>query len=158
MKPHQSILSALCFILAVASASGQAPEPITGASKPNVLVLLMDDLGYNELGCFGHAELRTPNADRLAQEGIRLTSFYCSAPSCSPSRAGLLTGRIPARYGIDQPIGEGTSKVFLSNREITLATLLKQANYATGHFGKWHLNGSLSDAKQPQPNDHGFDF
>jgi len=127
-----------------------------GARKPNFVVLLCDDLGYGDLQCFGHAAIQTPCLDRLATEGMRLTDFYASAPVCSPSRAGLLTGRTPYRLGIRDWI-PANSPMHVRREEATVATLLKSAGYATCHVGKWHCNGRFNSPDQPQPGDHGFD-
>ncbi|HOA75181.1 MAG TPA: sulfatase [Phycisphaerae bacterium] len=125
-------------------------------ARPNILVILCDDLGYGDLACYGHPVIRTPHLDRLAAQGMRLTSCYSAAPVCSPSRAGLLTGRNPNRFGVYDWI-PGNSPMHMGRNEITLAQLLKQAGYATCHVGKWHCNGMFNRADQPQPNDHGFD-
>ncbi len=124
--------------------------------KANFVVILCDDLGYGDLGCFGHPHIKTPNLDKLAGEGVRLTDCYAGAPVCSPSRAGLLTGRIPNRLGIYDWIPQG-SPMHLRASEITVATLLKKAGYQTCHSGKWHCNGKFNSPDQPQPGDHGFD-
>lgn len=124
-------------------------------NRPNFVVLLCDDLGYGDLASFGHPHIRTPNLDRLAAQGIRLTSCYSSAPVCSSSRAGLLTGRTPSRVGVYDWIPDN-HLVHLPQSEITVATLLKNANYDTAHVGKWHCNGKFNSDAQPQPDDHGF--
>lgn len=129
---------------------------LAAVSPPNVVVIYADDLGYGDLGIYGHHTIETPNLDRLAGEGMRFTSFYAPSPLCSPSRAGLLTGRTPFRTGIRSWIPEGTP-VHLGEREITLATLLKRQGYETFLGGKWHLNAGLHLDDQPQPDDHGFD-
>lgn len=126
------------------------------APRPNLLVILCDDLGYGDLSCFGHPHIRTPNLDRLANEGIRLTNCYAAAPVCSPSRVGLLTGRNPNRAGIYDWIPQGHA-MHLSSDERTIATMLRDSGYQTGLFGKWHCNGRFNQPTQPQPNDHGFD-
>jgi arylsulfatase A len=128
--------------------------PAAGADKPNIVVLLCDDLGYGDLGCFAHPQMRTPHLDRLAAQGVRLTHCYSSSPVCSPSRAGLLTGRVPNRLGIRDWIPAG-SGVFLRPGEVTIAQLLKEAGYRTCHAGKWHLN-SKTDGSEPTPGDAGF--
>src|SRR5581483_421790 len=92
------------------------------AGKPNVVLLLCDDLGYGDLGCFAHPEVRTPHLDKLAAEGLKLTHCYSSAPVCSPSRAGLLTGRVPNRLGIRDWI-PADSGVYLRPSEVTVARL-----------------------------------
>ncbi len=127
------------------------------AKQPNIIVILCDDLGYGDLGCFGHPRIKTPNLDRLAGEGLRLTDCYAGAPVCSPSRAGLLTGRIPNRLGIYDWIPPN-SPMHLRSTEVTVATLLKKAGYETCHVGKWHCNGKFNSPDQPQPGDHGFDY
>jgi arylsulfatase A len=125
--------------------------------KPNILFILTDDLGYGDLGCFGHPSIQTPTLDSLATAGAKFTDCYSSAPVCSPSRCGMLTGRIPHRLGIDDWIPAG-SPVHLRKEEITIAQLLKKAGYATCHVGKWHCNGKFNNPRQqPQPNDAGFD-
>ncbi|MCS7045907.1 MAG: sulfatase-like hydrolase/transferase [Gemmataceae bacterium] len=137
--------------------SEQMPDPaVRQVRRPNFLIILCDDLGYGDLGCFGHPQIRTPNLDRLAQRGLRLTDCYAAAPVCSPSRAGLLTGRIPTRTGVHTWISEN-NPMHLPATEITLATLLRRLGYRTAHVGKWHLNGYFNSPKQPQPHDHGFE-
>jgi arylsulfatase A len=136
-----------------ASPARAAAPPV--APRPNVVVLLCDDLGYGDLGCFGHPVLQTPHLDRLAAGGLKLTACYAASPVCSPSRAGLLTGRSPQRAGILDwiPLNSGT---FLRRDEVTVAALLKAAGYRTAHVGKWHLNSRM-DGSEPTPGDHGFD-
>jgi arylsulfatase A len=129
-------------------------------NDPNVIILLADDLGYGDLGCFGHPTIKTPNLDRLAKDGLRLTSFYSAAPVCSPSRAGLLTGRVPQRDGINDWIKENSS-VFLPTETPTIATTLRLFGYQTAMFGKWHLNGKLTKTgkdDQASPSEHGFAY
>jgi len=126
------------------------------AIKTSFVVILCDDLGYGDLGCFGHPHIKTPHLDQMARDGLRLTDCYAGAPVCSPSRAGLLTGRIPNRLGVYDWIPPN-SPMHLQASEITLATLLKKAGYQTCHVGKWHCNGRFNSPDQPQPNDHGFD-
>src|SRR5690606_24715829 len=125
--------------------------------RPNFLVILADDLGYGDLACYGHPTIRTPALDRLATQGARFTSFYAAAPVCSPSRAGLLTGRNPNRTGVYDWIPHG-HPMHLPRSEITLAHLLRRAGYATGHFGKWHCNARFNRRQQPTPGDMGFDY
>lgn len=126
-------------------------------SQPNILLVYVDDLGYGDLGSFGHPVIQTPNIDRLAADGLVLTNYYAPSALCSPSRAGLLTGRIPYRTGIKSWIPEGTD-IYLREEEVTLAEVVKSAGYATALIGKWHLNSDLGSGKEPQPTDQGFDY
>jgi arylsulfatase A len=138
--------------------SGGTEKPAYSAEKgsvPNIVLILADDLGYGDLGCYGNKVVQTPNLDRFAREGLRLTSCYAAAANCSPSRAGLMTGRTPTRVGIHNWIPM-LSPMHLRQEEITIATLLKKAGYDTAHVGKWHLNGMFNLPGQPQPDDHGF--
>jgi arylsulfatase A len=135
--------------------SGQSVPEISG-SKPNILIVLCDDLGYGDLSCYGHPHIKTPNLDKLATEGIKLTDCYAAAPVCSPARAGMLTGRTPYRCGIYDWI-PANNPMHLKKEEKTVASLLKDSGYATCHSGKWHCNGKFNSPEQPQPNDHGFE-
>lgn len=134
--------------------------------KPNFIVILCDDLGWGDLGCYGHPHIQTPHLDRLAAGGIRFTNAYSAAVVCSPSRAGLLTGRNPNRAGIydwipeaNQPIqavDHRRSMVHLQRDETTLPKLFSNAGYSTALVGKWHCNAAFNRPEQPQPNDLGF--
>ncbi len=124
------------------------------AAKPNVIVIMADDQGSVDLGCYGATDLHTPHTDALAGQGVRFTQFYSGAPVCSPSRACLLTGRYPVRAGVpgncaSQRGGKGA----LPDTEVTLAEMFKAAGYATAHIGKWHLGYT----PETQPNAQGFD-
>jgi len=130
--------------------------PQIDKNRPNILLVLCDDLGYGDLACYGHPLIKTPNIDHFAKEGLRLTDCYSAAANCSPSRTGLMTGRTPHRVGIHNWIPHN-SVMHVRKREITVATLLRQSGYATCHVGKWHLNGLFNQVGQPQPPDHGFD-
>lgn len=138
-----------------ADAEAQSGLEKTAGSKPNVVVIFCDDLGYGDLGVFGHPTIRTPNLDRMASEGQKWTQFYAAASVCTPSRAGLLTGRYPIRSGL-----AGRPRVLfewsaggIPESEITLAEQLKKAGYATAAVGKWHLGHT--DGHLPTQN--GFD-
>jgi arylsulfatase A len=137
--------------LTSARSDSEIPE-----SRPNILIVLCDDLGYGDLGCYGHPHIKTPNLDKLAAEGMKLTDCYATAPVCSPARAGMLTGRTPHRCGIYDWIS-GNNPMHLRKQEQTVATLLRDGGYATCHSGKWHCNGKFNSPEQPQPDDHGFD-
>lgn len=160
-----------------------APTAAVPARKPNFIVILADDLGYGDLSSYGSRAISTPNLDQLAADGVRFTESYSSAPVCSPSRAGLMTGRYPLRTGITYVIfaSNVTTKqrmkltsVRVATRigagdfhdswvsgipasEITLPEALRVAGYATGMVGKWHL-GDFSDDPSFLPTRHGFDF
>jgi arylsulfatase len=123
--------------------------------KPNIIFILADDIGYTELGSYGGGKVRgfsTHNLDRMADEGMRLTSFY-SEPSCTPTRAALMTGRHPVRIGMLGVLFPGTSGMGLVDEEVTVAELLSKAGYHTGMFGKWHLG----DDPGMTPIEQGFD-
>ncbi len=132
------------------------PAPVHAAA-PNVVLFLADDLGYGDLGCFGHPLIKTPNLDAFARQGARLTQCYAASAVCSPSRAALLTGRTPHRNGVFTWLAAG-SEAHLRKTEITLPWLLQRGGYATCHSGKWHLNGLFNHPAQPQPGDHGYDW
>ena len=149
------VVSALALSLLFRAMSATAAEE-DRPHRPNVVVVLADDLGYGDLACYGHPTIKSPHLDRFASEGIRFTSCYASAANCSPSRTGLMTGRTPYRVGIHNWI-PFMSPMHVGAGEITVATLLRKAGYATCHAGKWHLNGLFNLPGQPQPNDHGFD-
>lgn len=120
--------------------------------SPNIVVIFMDDLGYGDLSSYGALDYRTPNIDRMATEGIRFTNFLAAQAVCSASRAALLTGCYSNRIGFSGALFPN-AKVGISSDEMTIAELLKQKNYATAIFGKWHLG----DAKKFLPLQHGFD-
>ncbi len=138
--------------------AGTAPFATKAASphqdsRPNFVIILTDDQGYQDVGCYGSPDIRTPNLDRMAAEGVRFTDFYVAAPLCSPSRAALLTGCYPQRVSITSVL-HPHSKIGLHPSEITIADMLKARGYATACIGKWHL-GHLSPFL---PTRHGFDY
>ena len=127
------------------------------ANPPNIIVIFCDDLGYGDLACFGHPTIATPHLDRMAAEGIKLTQFYSAAPVCTPSRAALLTGRLPMRSGMcsnKRRVLFPNSNGGLPANEVTLAEQLKFAGYATACIGKWHLGHH----SQFLPTNNGFDY
>jgi len=170
MKP--SLLIAAVCLTALAS-------PAQEAARPNVLLILADDLGARDLACFGSTFYETPNLDRLASRGVRLTNAYAASPLCSPTRTSILTGQNPARVGITAPVchlpavqlekrlmpAGPTNRVQLASSLTrlrpsyrTLAESLREAGYATAHFGKWHLGQNLAAGDAYEPKDQGFDF
>ncbi len=120
--------------------------------KPNVIIIFTDDQGYQDIGCFGSPDIKTPHLDKMAEEGIKLTDFYAAQAVCSASRAGLLTGCYPNRLGVHGAFMPN-SKQGLNFSETTLAEMLKAIDYKTGIFGKWHLG----DHPDFMPNNQGFD-
>ena len=130
---------------------------LSAKDLPNIVLIYTDDLGYGDLGSYGHPLIQTPNIDKLANEGLKLTNYYAPSALCSPSRAGLLTGRTPYRTGIKSWIPED-SGVYLHDAEITLAEILKGRGYRTALIGKWHLNSGLDKENEVQPLDQGFDY
>jgi arylsulfatase A len=126
--------------------------------RPNILIMIADDMGYADLGCYG-GSAHTSHLDRLASKGVLFTDFYAAAPNCSPSRAGLLTGRAPSRVGI-YSYRPPAHPMHLRDEEITIAEVLSGAGYQTAHFGKWHLGalGHDSILQHPQPSDQGFEY
>lgn len=141
-------------LLGAAAVAAIAPAQRPAAGKPpNVLLILIDDMGYADVGCYGAKDIRTPNIDRLAREGVRLTDGYSNGPVCTPTRCGLLTGRYQQRFGLEWALGPGVKGYGLAAENRTIARYLKDAGYRTGMFGKWHLG------YEPEvgPNRHGFD-
>jgi arylsulfatase A len=151
---HQQLLLITWLVFVCCSVILPAIGKQRAAPSPNFVIILADDLGYGDLGCYGHPRIKTPNLDKLAKQGLRLTSYYSGAPVCSPSRAALLTGRIPQRDGIGDWIPEN-SNIYLPSETTTLAKILSRINYTTAMSGKWHLNGKM-DGSQPTPGEHGF--
>ena len=134
-----------------------AATSLSAASRPNVVFLLADDLGYRDIGCYG-GPVKTPVLDKLAAGGVRFTDFHSGAPGCSHSRASFLTGRHHYRAGVYSVITERLHKMHLLKSETTIAEVLKENGYATAHFGKWHLGMPVQNRKNPTPADHGFDY
>jgi arylsulfatase A len=151
MKRYRHVLVALVF--SIVSLIG---VQLRADDRPNIVVILCDDLGYGDLQNYGHPHIKTPHLNRLAEDGIRFTDFYSAAPVCSPSRVGLMTGRSPNRAGVYDWIPAGKA-IHLRSSEVTLAQLLQRSDYATCMSGKWHCNGKFNSPEQPQPNDAGFD-
>ena len=131
---------------------GSAFERTSSVDKPNVVIVFCDDVGYADVGVFGAKGYETPNIDRMAAEGVKFTDFYAAAPSCTPSRAALMTGCYPQRVSLPNVIGP-SAKIGISDDEQTIAEVLKPLGYATACYGKWHLG------HHPKflPMRHGFD-
>lgn len=137
-----------CALVALASATPAAQVP----PRPNIVMVIMDDLGYGDVGSYGAPDARTPNIDRLAREGVKLTDFYANHANCSPTRTAFITGRYQQRYGIESPLRHDDPR-HLPPSDTSLPRLLKNAGYATGLIGKWHLGAEAAAG----PNRHGFD-
>ena len=152
MRHITLILAAALLAASPALSFAQAPAAATSVRPPNIVVIFADDLGYGDLGVYGHPLIRTPRLDKLASEGLKLTSFYASAPVCSASRYSLLTGRYAIRAGINGALMP-ESKGGLGAHETTIADVLKSAGYRTGMAGKWHLGNKPGFF----PTEHGFD-
>jgi len=149
------------FLLLGAAKARKSPsgrqESLAEARRPNVVVLLADDLGFKDIGCYG-GPVKTPALDRLAAQGVRFTDFYAGAAVCSPSRATLLTGRHHIRAGVYSWIHDYEQNSHLLEAEVTLAEALKKHGYQTVHLGKWHLGLPTSKRNKPTPGLHGFDY
>ncbi|MEQ2006904.1 MAG: sulfatase, partial [Limisphaerales bacterium] len=163
---HTLIILTACLTALCCAVSGVA-HAADATRKPNIIVILADDLGYSDLGCFGSKKIKTPNLDRMATEGLKLTSFYAQ-PICGPSRAALMSGCYPMR--VAEPGNRKGQHNALHPQEVTMAEVLKGAGYATACIGKWHLGaGASAGAGAPaggagvwnaatMPNAQGFDY
>ncbi len=159
MRQLKTITFLLLFTSVLFSCTSDLKE-----TRPNIVVILCDDLGYGDLSSYGHPIIQTPNLDGLAEDGIKFTSFYSAAPVCSPARAGLLTGRSPNRAGIYDYIRPAKGKsedcldlVHLQADEQTIPVMLKEVGYATCLSGKWHCSSKFNSNEQPTPGYFGFD-
>ena len=136
LKSSPTCILALLVALSLTSPAAWC-GPVAPANKPNIIIILADDVGYGDLSCYGSTEHRTPHLDTLAREGMRFTDFHANGPMCSPTRAALLTGRYQQRSGLEEVLGYGDRGLPLEAR--TIAEYLRAAGYATGIYGKWHL-------------------
>ncbi|MEX2110587.1 MAG: sulfatase-like hydrolase/transferase [Gemmatimonadaceae bacterium] len=145
----------VAFLVAAMFSDVAAQANLRANGRPNVVLILMDDLGYGDIGSYGVKDARTPNLDRVAREGVRLTNAYANGPTCSPTRAGLITGQYQQRHGIEWQLGavEGDFDRGLRVTGVTLPAILSENGYATGLVGKWHIGFKPEFG----PNAHGFD-
>ena len=160
MKQYALTLLALIAILeTVESASAKAPK----TEKPNILVIFIDDMGFADPSCFGNPLVKTPNIDKLAAEGIKLTNFYVNSPICSASRVALTTSQYQGRWKIHSFLNTRAGNAnrgmadYLDPSAPTTAKKLKAAGYSTAHFGKWHMGGGRDVDDAPLPQAYGFD-
>jgi arylsulfatase A len=147
-----AMISMLALMACVALATPAVAPPL---APPNVVVVIMDDMGYSDVGCYGAPDAKTPAIDRIAREGIRLTDFYSNGPNCSPTRAAFISGRYQQRCGIEMPLGTypADSARGLLPAPTSLPRLMKERGYATALIGKWHLGWK----DEFHPNAQGFD-
>ena len=129
----RSTITSILLIAALNTVSAYASD------RPNIILILADDLGYRDLSCFGSPAVKTPNLDRLAREGMKWTRFYAGSAVCSPTRASVLTGRYPLRFDITSHFNDRNQ--WLPESATTVAELLGDSGYSTAHVGKWHLGG-----------------
>ena len=136
---------------------------VTAATKPNIILVFIDDMGWGDFSCFGNQDANTTHIDRLADEGLRFDQFYVNSPICSPSRVAISTGQYPQKWGItsylsnrDHNKKRGMAQ-WLDPKAPMLSRSLQQAGYATGHFGKWHMGGQRNVADAPETSEYGFD-
>ncbi|HEX6963701.1 MAG TPA: sulfatase-like hydrolase/transferase, partial [Lacipirellula sp.] len=160
MRAGIQLLTAMAALIGLASHLHAAD-----AGRPNIVFILADDLGYTDLGCYGSDYYETPNIDRMAAEGVRFTDGYTCGPNCQPTRAALLSGQYGPRTGVytvgnidrfnwrTRPLRPVDNVTMLPLEKVTIAQALKDAGYATGMFGKWHLGND----KKHHPGKRGFD-
>jgi arylsulfatase A-like enzyme len=151
MKVASIMKNSLCSLVALLLLASFAQAQPT--RKPNVIFILVDDMGYADLSSFGSKDIRTPNIDRLAKEGVKLTQAYSNGPVCTPTRAAFITGRYQQRVGLEWAIGPGGKEPGLPSEETSIARMLKNSGYATALMGKWHLGYK----PEFSPVAHGFD-
>ncbi|PAA46944.1 hypothetical protein BOX15_Mlig016134g2, partial [Macrostomum lignano] len=158
-------LAIVTLLLLLPSLVVSSPTEKATKKQPNILILLVDDLGFGDIGANGNTTIRTPNVDRIAKEGVRLSHHLTAAPVCTPSRSALLTGKYPIRMGMVPSIQMQVfpftaSQAGLPTNETTFAKVAQRSGYRTGLIGKWHLGAHCSNSKDfcHHPNNHGFDY
>lgn len=161
--PLRLIAFTLLAAAAVLATASDAPLLAAAPPRPNVIVVLIDDMGWGDFSCFGNRDAQTPHVDQLAAEGLRFSQFYVNAPICSPSRCALVTGQYPQRWRITSYLNNRQDNArrgvanWLDPAAPSLARLLQNQGYATGHFGKWHLGGQRDVDDAPPITAYGFD-
>lgn len=152
---RRDFLAGTLKIAALAAVTRLAPQTLAAPPRPpNIIIILADDLGYGDLGCFGNELIRTPHIDSLARDGVRFTDFYSCSPVCTPARAALISGAYPTRFGLAQGVLYPDARIGLAPSSTTLGNLAKAQGYTTACVGKWHLG----DAPEFLPRQHGFDL
>ena len=153
LAKHLTVLLLLCLL----------PLGALAGPRPNLLFVLIDDMGYADMSCYGEKRIQTIHLDTLAKEGIRFTQFYVASPICSPSRTGLITGQFPARWRMTSYLDNRQMNAargmaqWLDPKAPVLARALQKAGYATGHFGKWHMGGQRDVGEAPLITEYGYD-
>ena len=151
------------ILMCVLAALPRATDAADTSARPNIVVVFIDDMGWGDFSCFGNTEAKTPHVDRLAAEGLRFSQFYVNSPICSPSRVAISTGQYPQRWRITSFLNNRQSNEdrgvaqWLDPQAPMLARMLKDAGYATGHFGKWHMGGQRDVGEAPLITEYGFD-
>ncbi|KAA0992613.1 sulfatase family protein [Dyadobacter aurulentus] len=157
------LAAGLWLVLQCMPASGQRKAAAKEKSRPNVIIILTDDMGVGDIGAFGGRVAATPNIDKLAASGLKLTQYYSGAPICSPSRAAILTGMQPGKWNFVTYLDKKSHNKdagqtdFLDPQAPSMARFFKDAGYATGHFGKWHMGGGRDVTEAPKFDQYGFD-
>src|SRR6187551_1338469 len=144
--------SVLAILVLVALGASSMPPQTPTAGRPNVVLIMSDDMGYADLSSYGATDIKTPNIDSIGRAGVRMTDFYANGVLCSPTRAGLINGRYQQRYLIDNVVGGTTPPLKITGQ--SLPQSLKNNGYATGLIGKWHLGSTVETG----PRAHGFEY
>lgn len=156
-------LQKLIIILCIVAINSPLAWSEQVRTKPNIILVFIDDMGWADLSCFGNTDITTPNIDRLAEEGIAFEQFYVNAPICSPSRVAISTGQYPQRWKITSYLSNHNENQkrgvadWLDPKAPMLARSLKKSGYMTGHFGKWHMGGQRDVDQAPPISEYGFD-
>ncbi len=162
---YAALIFLLCFFILTSckeNVKKEAATPVVSTTQPNIVFIYADDLGYGELGAYGATEIKTPNLDKLANNGVKFTNGYATSATCTPSRYALLTGKYPWRNK-NAKILPGTAPLIIDTAQATIPKMLKAKGYHTGIVGKWHLglgsgNVNWNQRISPGPNEVGFDY
>ncbi|MGV3540069.1 MAG: sulfatase-like hydrolase/transferase [Rufibacter sp.] len=152
----------LSVTLASCSKQSQTSTSVSSGQRPNVLVILVDDMGYGDLPLYGNKDIETPNLDKMAAEGLTFTQYYANSPICSPSRTAILTGQYPLRWNITSYLADSNRNInrgmahWLDQKAPSLGRIFQQAGYHTAHVGKWHMGGQRNVHGAPMISEYGF--